>query len=113
MSAVLGDDLLGSGRKPESVLIDIGFALATFQAGMARGKGQFFRRDPTISEPFHALVVGNKTAPVRRTLRDAATWVIPPSPATLSEQQLDELEKRGLVYAPTLGRFVAYFRPDV
>jgi hypothetical protein len=85
MSVVLGDDILAAGRIPESALAGcVGFALATFSAGLARSKGQGVVRAPLPEEPSHAEVFGRKTDSVRRTLAKGSRWVIAPPIAPAS-----------------------------
>ena len=55
-----------------------GYALAAFEARLARECGQAVVRDPLPESPAHAVVVGRKTGSVKRRLARGATWVVPP-----------------------------------
>lgn len=81
MSVVLGDEVLEAHRRPEDILAGLeGFAMVAFSTGFARSQKQAVARDPTPSEPAHALVVGKKTGSVRKAFAKNCEWVIPPPP---------------------------------
>lgn len=83
MSVVLGNDVLAAGRSPESVITGCeGFAVASFQAGLARLKGQGVMRKPLRDEPAHAEVFGNKTDSVKKAFTKNSIWIIAPPERT-------------------------------
>ncbi|MBM4092888.1 MAG: hypothetical protein FJ276_26295 [Planctomycetes bacterium] len=83
MSVVLGDEVLGAAREPQSVLTGHeGFGLVTFPAKVARANGQAIVRKPLDAEPAHAEVFGKKTTAVKKAFVKASEWIVrPPTPA--------------------------------
>lgn len=80
MSVALGDTLHELGRTPESVVEAYpNFALACLPARFPRTLNQTICRCPVAEEPAHGGVGGNKTPSVKRKLREAAAWHVPPS----------------------------------
>jgi hypothetical protein len=75
MSVLLGAEVESPEVAVESVP---GYGLVSFTAGLVRQLDQLVARDPTPEEAAHALVVGNKTGPVKRTLAESALWLIEP-----------------------------------
>ena len=76
MSVVLAAGAAG----PDTVLVGHeGFGLVGFRASLARELGLSVRRDPTESEPAHAVVVGRKSHGVRKRLRAGSNWVLRPA----------------------------------
>jgi|SRR3954471_16831323 len=72
--------LAGGADGPEAVLVGHeGFGLAGFRVSLARELGLGVRRDPTESEPAHAVVVGRKSHGVRKRLRAGSRWVLRPA----------------------------------
>src|SRR5437879_3690071 len=79
MSVLLEDVVITSGRDAASALADHpGYALAAITAGLARACQQGVARDPTPSEPAHAVVFGPKPKSAQRRLAKQSSWVIPP-----------------------------------
>ncbi len=77
MSVVLYQELLGSGRQPDSILLGHeNFGLVAFTAGLARECNQAVVRDPLPTEPAHALVVGKKTGSAKKRMCRGSRWVI-------------------------------------
>jgi hypothetical protein len=82
MSVALGDALVELGRSPETLLDRYPDQyLITFPARAARERGQAVRRDPVDDEHAHGLVIGKKNLSCRRTLLQAARWVVAPPEA--------------------------------
>jgi hypothetical protein len=85
MSVVLAELVLQSARTPQHILVGYdGFSLVAISAGLVRSKQQGVMRDPLPEEPAHALVFGNKTDSVRRTLAKGSKWIIGPPGAPKS-----------------------------
>lgn len=79
MSVVLGDQVVASGRSPHEIIAGHpGFALAAFNAGLARECDQGVMRDPLPEEPAHAIVFGEKPKKIARRIAKSAAWVIAP-----------------------------------
>jgi hypothetical protein len=67
-------------RTPERVLAGLeGYGLAEFTAGLVGELNQIVVRDPTPTDPSHALVVGPKTGAVSRRLARESVWVVEPT----------------------------------
>jgi hypothetical protein len=82
MSVLLGEEVLNSGRSPESVLTAYeDFSLVSFSAQLAREIGQGIIRKPIPDEPAHAEVFGKKTASVKKAFSRRCEWVLPPPKA--------------------------------
>lgn len=66
-------------RQPEAVLVGFdGYGLVSLTAGLARQLSQVIARDPTPTDPSHALVAGPKTASVSRRFAREAVWIREP-----------------------------------
>ncbi len=79
MSAVLGQQVINSGRTAASILDAYeGFALAYFTAGLAREYRQGVMRKPLPEEPAHAEVFGKKTNSVKKAFAKKCQWIVPP-----------------------------------
>lgn len=81
MSIVLGDTLKQLGRSNESALRghEMTHSLAAITAQVARDGGQGVAREPTVDEPAHGVVFGNKSKKVRASMAKQAVWIIPPA----------------------------------
>jgi hypothetical protein len=62
-----------------------GFLLVSVLVGIARHRNLGFQRDPEPWDPSHALMFGNKTESVGRTLAKASEWVVGPTEALPDE----------------------------
>ena len=51
-------------------------SLVAFRAGLARSVNQIVTRAPVPDNSAHALVIGRKGAPTKRTLRDGSRWIV-------------------------------------
>lgn len=72
--------LAGGAAGPDTVLAGHeGFGIVGFRVSLARELGLSVRRDPTASEPAHAVVVGRKSHGVRKRLRAGSHWVLRPA----------------------------------
>jgi hypothetical protein len=81
MSVVLGTEVLRDGGKPSDLLAGhAGYSVAALTAVQVREKQQGIAREPTQTDPKHALVFGTKTKSIKRAFSKLATWVIPPPP---------------------------------
>ena len=79
MSVLLADLVRQTGRNAHDALArHVGFALASFTAGLARDCEQSVAREPIPDEPAHAVVFGRKTTGVKRRLAKGAEWVVAP-----------------------------------
>jgi hypothetical protein len=77
MSTYLTSVLTSLGRQPTSVVNDYpGYGLVWFLAEVPRHLQQLVARDPQPDDPAHSVIVGNKTKPVKRGLRDASQWLV-------------------------------------
>ena len=80
MSVLLAEDLIASGRSPESLLAEYqGFGLVSFTAEQVRKHEQGVVHDPVSGEPAHALVTGNKNKTVKKMLARNSQWVVLPN----------------------------------
>ena len=76
MSAALAS---GCGGAQDVLTGHEGFGLVAFSAGFIREQGLRIVRDPQPEEPWHVLIVGNKTRGLRKQLTRNATWVVLPT----------------------------------
>jgi hypothetical protein len=80
MSVFLADLMVELGRGPEEALAGHeGYALVSFSVGLARECNQGVAREPTLTEPAHAVVFGKKTGSVRNRFARECDWVVPPA----------------------------------
>ena len=81
LSVNLASVMEEAGREPrDAVRGYAGFGLASVTAAHARSLNQAVARDPTLEEPAHGVVYGEKKrAGVYRKLRDRAQWIERPS----------------------------------
>ncbi|MBI2930471.1 MAG: hypothetical protein HYY16_02370 [Planctomycetes bacterium] len=78
-SVILADDIIAAGGSPANALLrHPEHALVSITAGDARKAGQKVAREPLADQPSHAVIVGNKTYSVKRSLARAARWVFVP-----------------------------------
>lgn len=81
---------IASLSTPESVLEGHDrFALVAFTAQLARSSQLIVVPLPLDSNPAHAVVPGNKTQGVRRTLAKQCTWIVSPDQVVEPPQQVD------------------------
>ena len=67
------------GRTPSTILERYpGYSMASITAGDARQQKQGVKPDPSLEDPDHGSVVGDKGKGVRKQLRKAAKWVVEP-----------------------------------
>lgn len=66
-------------RDPFPVLLgNDAWALAGVSVALVRELGWGVERRPTLEEPDHVVVIGNKTHSKRKRVARACSWVIPP-----------------------------------
>lgn len=78
MSVILASEVSGSA---EVLRRYSGYGLGSFKAGLARQAQQRIIRAPTAEEPGHVHVVGRKSSPAQKQLRDGTVILVEPTPA--------------------------------
>ena len=67
-----------AGREPKDSLENhLDDLLMSISAGLCRRNRQVVGPDPTLEEPAHGYVFGDKKKQTKRALRDAAEWIVP------------------------------------
>jgi hypothetical protein len=81
MSVLQARIVMATGRDEYSVLRNYpGYALVAFTAGLARRLGQGIEPNPTLDEPAHTYVFGNKPKKsVREVFAKNSIWVVTPN----------------------------------
>lgn len=82
-SVLLGAEMRNNGKNIQDALAGReGYGLAEISAGQARASSdppQVLVREPTVADPEHANIVGEKRKPAQRVLREAAIMLLEPS----------------------------------
>ncbi len=80
-SFVLADAVHESGRVAGDLVADKpGYGVVAISVGDIRDMKLEVIRDPQPDEPGHVLVPGKKTRSIKRRLKEAARWVVQPTP---------------------------------